>query len=317
MRRHLGLVLRLHLVPHRLRLLARHRLEHLAHVGEVLQRVVNRHLEVHGLEGGHQLIHVHGVARVHHARKGEVHVGLEALGEAKVKQHRHGRIAAVLLRAGAHQDVAGVRVCVEEAVDVHLHCPGVAHAMQQRLAIHAVLVHQLQAAHREAVAKLHHQHAPAQHVVARRRHDGAHARSLHVGRHLLERPRLDAHVQLLLHGWLPLIHDLAEVVVRLQPGDDAAQGREIRQVAPHPRRHPAVLHLHHHLLPASQLGPVDLRHRGRAEGRLIQLDERIPPAGPELLPQREVHLFPGVGRHVILKGHQTLDVWDRDDINAG
>mmetsp|Transcript_18874 Transcript_18874/g.45084 ORF Transcript_18874/g.45084 Transcript_18874/m.45084 type:complete len:320 (+) Transcript_18874:902-1861(+) len=210
-----------------------------------------------------------------------------------------------------------MRIGVEEAVNVHLHCPGLTHTVHKDITVHTVLVHRLKISDRKTVAKLHHYNSGRDVLRNRRRDDSFNVAALHIHRYFLQSLCLQTHIKLLPHRGLPLVNNLPEVVVWLQPSDNPAESREVVQIAFHLLVYTAVLNLKHHLLPSLQNCPVHLRDGRGAQGRPVDGAEAVLPIRAELLLERRVDVRPWMAWNGVLKGRQLAYVRHRHDVCPG
>ena len=78
-----------------------------------------------------QAVDIAGLRRVNQPSERHRLFRRESLGETKVQEHWHRRVLLLYAARSRHKDVPRVRICVEDAGDVQLRRPRLAHALQQ------------------------------------------------------------------------------------------------------------------------------------------------------------------------------------------
>jgi hypothetical protein len=211
------------------------------------------------------------------------------------------------------EDVAGVRVAVEEA---H-HEEHVQVGVDQALGEHAALPRPVGGQPRAEDALLHH-HGPAEEPVD----DAGHGHVLPLAgdeREARGVARLLAQVDLAREARAQLLHDLGGAVAlerRGEGGEHAHHQRQHAHVALHLELHPGPQDLHHHLAAVEGARRVHLGHARRGQGLGVEAREERRgglPEGRLDLRHRRLH---GEGPHRVLQAREGLEVVGREEVGA-
>mmetsp|Transcript_41759 Transcript_41759/g.101461 ORF Transcript_41759/g.101461 Transcript_41759/m.101461 type:complete len:257 (-) Transcript_41759:397-1167(-) len=155
----------------------------------------------------------------------------------------------------------------------------------------------------------HHQHVLRDHPLHRARdHHAVAPRPLRIARDRVHDPRLPPEVR--LGDVVP--PRLLEVVDHPRV-PELARGDHLVEVGGEELAHLGVLHLHHHLPPVVQPRAVNLPHRRRANGQLVEGLEHLVEASPHAPLDDPAHLRQRLGGHALLQHLELLAVLRRHD----
>src|SRR3990170_2138825 len=245
--------------------------------------------------------------RVHELRVAQAELVVQLAAEAEV-QHDE-------LRARPHEEVAGVRVGVEHAVQEQLLAVGVGDQLRYGLEVYAGVLEGADVGDLDPLEELHNQHAAGRVLPVDPGHDDIRPGG-EVGGDELRVVALVDEVQLLRHVPADLLDDGPKVQVALQRRQDAQEESNAVQVRLYHVPDARILDLHGHRAAVFERGPVDLGERRRGDRLGFEVGEDVGQGTAELAGDLPLDDGEGAGRHLVLETRKGVDVLVGDEVGA-
>eukprot|EP00053_Salpingoeca_punica_P019227 m.193022 g.193022 ORF g.193022 m.193022 type:complete len:531 (+) comp17592_c0_seq9:3457-5049(+) len=285
-----------------------------ADVPHVLEGVSPLENQAHHVKGAEEAAKVHVGCGGDHGGKSNAVAVVQGLDQAVVEEDR---AHAAGDRVDVDQNVARVRVGVEEAGDKDLVGKGLADALDDGGAVNAQPLKLLHLRHLEALHKVHHHHRPRDEMVHRQRHENVNLRRKQVLRHPPQIVCL-LHKVKLVHRRLGVLGDDGlEVKVGLEICDPAHDALQVDHVLAHEGVNVLVLHLHHDRPPVlAQRGFVHLGNRRRGHRRWVKGREELGDRNAQLAHNLCFDGAERARRQLVLQRAEALHPDHRHDVAA-